>query len=187
MNKKILIVLAVIVIIGVIAYSSPKQDVTENEPSVETQVKENSFNGENAAFTMDGKTITLINGTSETAVENSSAKVTTQYFGKETTGDLNGDGLEDRAFFVTQNMGGSGTFYYVVVALKNETGYKTTNAFLVGDRITPQSIEIRSDAKELHVNYADRKEGESMTVQPSQDKVLLLKVTSNGTLEGLMR
>ncbi len=168
---------AALIILGIAGY------FLFNKPQVESSV----FNGKNSTFTVDGKSVTLINGVSGTAIENSSAKITTQYFGNEATGDLNDDGLEDEAFLITQNSGGSGTFFYVVVALKTNSGYKTTNAFFIGDRIAPQSTEIHSDSMELHVNYADRKPGEPMTARASEGKVLLLKVTPNGVLEGLMK
>lgn len=107
------------------------------------------------------------------------------YFGNEAVGDLNGDGLEDKAFLIVQNSEGSGTFYYAVASIKTESGYKNTNAFLVGDRIAPQSTNII--AREIHVNYAERRQGEPMTTPPSQGAVLLLKVTPEGVLEGLMK
>jgi hypothetical protein len=86
---------------------------------------------------------------------------------------------------VTRETGGTGIYYYVVAAIKTANGYKTTNAFLIGDRIAPQGTEIK--ATELHVLYADRKRGEPMSVQPSEGKILLLKVTDQGVLEGLMK
>ncbi len=147
---------------------------------------ETSFDGKNTEFTIDGEAVELKNGKAETSIVPGSAsmKVTT-YFGNEAKGDLNNDGTDDVAFLVTQTSGGSGIFYYVVVALKTSNGYTTTNAFFVGDRIAPQSTEINSG--ELHVNFAERKAGEPMTTQPSQGVVLLLKVTPQGVLEGLMK
>ena len=47
-------------------------------------------------------------------------------------------------------------------------------------------MKIRADARELHVNFLERTRGEPMTAPPSEPKVLLLKVTPNGILEGLM-
>lgn len=109
--------------------------------------------------------------------------VTTRYFGNEATGDLNGDGLPDTAFLITQDTGGSGLFYYVVVALQTPSGYTTTNAYLIGDRIAPQSTDISTSTQELEVNYADRMPGEPMTAQPSVGTTLYLKVSPAGVLE----
>jgi hypothetical protein len=87
------------------------------------------------------------------------------YFGNEATGDLNGDGISDTAFIFTQSSSGTGTFYYVVVGLKTDKGYKGTNEVFLGDRIAPQTTEIK-DGK-LIVNYADRKPTDPMTTKPS--------------------
>ncbi len=146
------------------------------------------FDGKNSTFTIDGHEVTLVNGVSAVpAAPGSASMVTTRYFGNEATGDLSGDGLADTAFLVTQDGGGSGLFYYAVVALKTPTGYKTTNAFLVGDRIAPQTTQINTNAQELYVNFAERKPGEPMSAQPSVGATLYLKATPQGVLEGLMK
>jgi hypothetical protein len=134
----------------------------------------------NSTYTIDGQPVTLVNGVSHApAAPGSASQVTTTYFGNEATGDLNGDGVPDIAFLLTQNSGGSGTFYYAAVALKTPQGYQGTNAVLLGDRIAPQTTEIRNG--ELIVNYADRNPGEPMTTQPSLgvSKYLLVE---NGSL-----
>jgi hypothetical protein len=62
-----------------------------------------------------GKAVTLTNGIAEVGVAPGSApRVTTPYFGNEAIGDLNGDGLPDTGFVLTQSSGGSGTFCYAV-------------------------------------------------------------------------
>jgi hypothetical protein len=121
----------------------------------------------NATYTMDGSAFTLVNGVAELPTPPGAAStITIKYFGNDATGDLNGDGITDRAFLLTQQGGGSGTFYYVVASLQNSAGgYVGTNAVLLGDRIAPQSTAIK-DA-EVIVNYADRKVGEPMTTKPS--------------------
>lgn len=147
-----------------------------------------SFDGKNTSFMIGGKEVTLVNGTSETeAAPGSASRITTTYFGNEVTGDLTGDGMPDTAFMVTQSTGGSGLFYYVVVAVKTDNGYKATNAFFIGDRIAPQNMYIPGGTTELQVNFAQRTPGEPMTARPSQGATTLLKVTSNGVLEGLMK
>ena len=185
MIKRQSIGLIILGIIGIGGCRSKEKNAEHTERSSQPPVEATTF-GRNASFTIDGKLVTLVNGVSSAPMENSSASTTTRYVGGEAEGDINGDGLADLAFWVTQESGGSGTFYYVVVALKSAGGYTATNAFRVGDRIAPQSMQIRSEARELHVNFADRKRGEPMTTPPSEAKVLLLKVTSDGVLAGLM-
>jgi hypothetical protein len=171
-------VIALIVILGYVFVVSYKVKQAGNQ---------SVFDGRNATFTIEGKTIALSNGESREQISNSSAQLITRYFGNETTGDLTGDGKPDVAFLVTQESGGSGIFYYAVVAIQTDDGYKTTNAFFVGDRIAPQSTYIPINSRELQVNYAIRNSGEPMTTAPSRGAVLLLKVTSEGLLEGLMK
>ena len=145
-----------------------------------------AFDPRNASFSLDGRTVTLTNGLSQApTAPGSASSVTTRYLGKAAHGDLTGDGQEDLAYFVTRDGGGSGRFYYVVGAVKGANGYKTTNAFLVGDRVDAQSLRIASN--ELQVTFLGREPGEPMTAPPSRDSVLLLKVTPGGVLEGLMK
>lgn len=87
------------------------------------------------------------------------------YFGNEAKGDLDADGMDDSAFIITKDEGGSGTFYYIGVAFKTSTGHLRTNPIFLGDRISPQTTEIRNGI--IVVNYADREEGEPMTARPS--------------------
>jgi len=135
----------------------------------------------NATYIIEGQSVTLVNGSATTAITSSSSETVTQYFGNEATGDLNGDGTPDVAFLLTQNSGGSGTFYYAVVALKTSSGYQGTNAILLGDRIAPQTTEIKDG--EVIVNYADRAAGEPMTTAPSIGVSKYLKVSGTQLVE----
>jgi hypothetical protein len=125
----------------------------------------------NIAYEIDGQTVILKNGTS------------VQYFGNDAIGDLNGDRRRDVAFLLTQNPGGSGTFYYIAVALKTVDGYQGTNALFLGDRIAPQTTEIRNG--EVIVNYADRKIDEPMTANPSVGISKYFKVINNKIVEAI--
>ncbi len=137
-------------------------------------------NYKDISYDIEGRAITLANGVSEIeAAPGSASKIVTRYFGNEATGDLNNDGAPDVAFLLTQSRGGSGTFYYVVAAVKTKDGYLGTNAILLGDRIAPQTTELRDGS--LVVNYADRKPGEPMTTSPSLGVSKYLKV-ENGKL-----
>jgi hypothetical protein len=129
----------------------------------------------NATYQIDGTAVTLTNGISEVAAAPGSAsKVTTRYFGNDATGDVNADGLPDVAFLLTQDSGGSGIFYYVVVALKTTQGYTGTNAVLLGDRVAPQTTEIKNG--QIIINYAERKPNDPMTVAPSVGVSIVLDV-----------
>jgi hypothetical protein len=117
-------------------------------------------NYKDVAFSISGKPYTL-------------ADTSVKYFGNEVRKDLDGDGEEDVAYLVTHQPGGSGTFYYLVGALKRGKGYVGTQAVLIGDRVAPQSTES-GEGRQVIVNYVDRKPTEPMTAQPSVGKSLYL-------------
>jgi hypothetical protein len=136
----------------------------------------------NATYQVEGQPVTLLNGVSEVeSAPGSATKVITRYFGNEAFGDLNGDGKQDVAFLITQEGGGSGTFFYVVAALATDQDYQGTNAVLLGDRIAPQTTIIENGT--IVVNYADRNPGESFTVQPSVGVSKYLKVVEGKLVE----
>ena len=178
---KTIIVLIVLVLagFGLWEFIYFQKNVSENSANpLETEQKDYK----NISYVIDGKSVDLKNGISEVeAVSGSASKIVTKYFGNVAAGDLNGDGINDTAFLLTQDGGGSGTFYYVVVALKTSDGYIGTNAILLGDRIAPQTTEIRNGY--LIVNYADRAENEPMTTRPSMGKSKYLVVENNSLVE----
>ena len=133
----------------------------------------------NATYTIESDVVALKDGSLAIPAINSSDKITTQYFGNQAVGDVNGDDLPDIAFLLTQQTGGTGTFYYVAVLFTGGASYQRTNAVFIGDRVAPQTTEIR-DGK-IIVNYADRKEGEPMITRPSVGKSMYL-VVKNGQL-----
>lgn len=181
MNKtKIVIICALVAVAGTgVVLFSGRSVKAPNVPA--TNQSQTVLDPMNATYNIDGKSYTLVNGVSEVeAVPGSASKITTRYFGNQASGDLNGDGIYDLGFLITQDGGGSGTFFYVVVAIKTSTGYKTTNAYLLGDRIAPQTTQIVG--QELVVNYAERKPGEPMTAQPSIGVSKYFKVTPDGKL-----
>jgi len=141
-------------------------------------VVNNSATVQNASYLVDNETITLVNGLSQTVIATSSAsQEVTRYFGNEVSGDLNNDGRPDSAFILTQNSGGSGIFYYLAVALATDQGYTGLNAILLGDRIAPQTTEIKNG--QVIVNYADRNPGEPFSVAPSLGVSRYFQVVGN--------
>jgi heat shock protein HslJ len=130
----------------------------------------------NAEYQIDDRRVTLVDGRAETpAAPGSAATIVTSYFGNEARADLNGDARDDVVFLLTQEPGGSGTFYYVVAALAAENGYVGSRALLLGDRIAPQSVEIDPN-RIITVDYADRAAGESFATPPSTPKSIRLKL-----------
>ena len=77
------------------------------------------------------------------------------------------------ALLLVNEPGGSGTFYYAVLAIDDDGAYHATNAIFLGDRIAPENIEYRDG--HFVYNYAVRKAGQPMTAQPSVSKSLWVK------------
>jgi hypothetical protein len=112
-----------------------------------------------ATYEIEGRAVTLTNGVAVTeAAPGSASMVTTQYFGNEATGYLDGDETADVTFRLTQSTGGSRTFFYVVAALNTPEGYVRTNGVLLGDRIAPQTTMV--EGRDIIVTYAERQPGE---------------------------
>lgn len=134
----------------------------------------------NISYMIDGKSFKLENGMAETeASPGSASKITTRYFGNELKMDLDGDGREDVAFLLTQEHGGSGTFFYAVAARNTEQGYIGSDGYFLGDRIAPQSTNISQNPQHKYVvvfNYAERASGEPMITLPSVGKSAYLKL-----------
>lgn len=134
----------------------------------------------NAEYMIDGKSVKLTDGVAETeAAPGSASKIVTRYFGNELRTDLDGDGDEDVAFILTEQSGGSGTFYYAVAALNTQQGFVGSDGYLLGDRIAPQTTELSRNPGQVNVvvfNYADRAPGDPMTARPSVGKSAYLKI-----------
>jgi heat shock protein HslJ len=130
----------------------------------------------NIEYTIGGRPVLLVDGVAEEpAAPGSAARIVTRYFGNEVRGDLNGDGREDVAFLLTQEPGGSGTFFYAAAALDSPQGLVGSHAVLIGDRIAPQTTELRPDGV-IVVNFGDRAPGESFATPPSVGKSIWLKL-----------
>ncbi|MDD5547316.1 MAG: hypothetical protein PHN74_00190 [Candidatus Pacebacteria bacterium] len=174
MKKIILaVIIFLVVAVGLVLYF-----INKNQPSEFKDFK-------NITYIIDGKSVALINGLSETeATPGSSSKTVTRYFGNQVKHDFNDDGREDVAFLLTQETGGSGVFFYVVAALNTPTGYVGSHAFFLGDRIAPQTTAIDEGLTSrgtnrknvIVVNYAVRLPGEPFTTRPSLGKSVWLKL-----------
>lgn len=159
-KQLVVLVLLVTILAGWYVFSSRDQLVPISPEKGATDYK-------NASYVLMERTFTLKDGRAEVSVsENSATKEVVEIFGNEARGDLNDDGLEDIAFILRHLGGGSGVFYYAVAALQAPGGgYRGTNGLLLGDRIAPQTTEIRNGI--LVVNYADRAPTEPFSTPPS--------------------
>ena len=171
--------------------SQPQDTATTAPEVVQTEAPTQSpTNGttqvvdpQNATYLIDGKEVTLVNGVAEQeTAPGSASKNMTRYFGNAVDIDLNSDGLMDSGFLLTQDGGGSGTFFYVAAAIDTAGNTQGTNAIFLGDRIAPQNTVVDpGNPLQFIVNYADRKASEPMSAQPSVGVSRTFKL-ENGTL-----
>ncbi len=143
----------------------------------------------NLTVTIDNQSFTLKDGVAEVpAAPGSSAKNTLRVVGDPVSGDVNGGdvnsgGRPDAALLLANDPGGSGTFYYAVLAVNdggaapavNDGGsLHATNALLLGDRIKPQDVSF-SDGTVVY-RFLERKPGESMAADPSVSKSVAIRL-----------
>ena len=162
--KKLLKIFVLIILIIALGISGVIWYVKNYSPKI---VGELPPGVKDITYYIEGQDFRLINGQAEKSYGNeSSTKNILTIFGEPVYGDLNEDGLEDAAVLLVNEPGGSGVLYYAAIAIQNSDGsYQSSNALLIGDRIAPQTVEIR-DGLAIY-NYAERNPGEPMTTQPS--------------------
>jgi len=135
-----------------------------------------------AAYCIEEDIIMLSGGQAEHPVVSGSAgKAETRVFGKPERGDLDGDGDEDAAVILLHRAGGSGTFFYIAAAIREQAGFVGTNAVLLGDRIALQSLQIRNGV--LMASYADRRATEPMAAAPTVAKTKYLTLQAGHLVE----
>jgi len=134
-----------------------------------------------ATFTIDKNTVTLKDGRNEKeAAPGSASKIVTALTDKRATGDVDGDGRPDTIVVLTQQPGGSGTFYYVAVVLNGASGVTTTPAMPLGDRIAVNGVRL--DTATIVVDLLDRASGQPFTASPSVSVTKKFAVTQ-GSLQ----
>jgi hypothetical protein len=161
---------------------------SENQPQEHVAVPGSDY--KSAEYVIEGQRIKLVDGLAEAQTyPGSASRVVTHYFGNELKTDLNDDGREDIVFLLTQQRGGSGTFFYAVAALNTEAGYLGSDGYLLGDRIAPQTTLVSRNPRHRNVivvNYADRRQGEPMTSQPAVAKSVFLKLNAETVRWGIV-
>lgn len=181
MRKLSILILILIGLGGVLLFVLNTKSIDQPVPQVSNQLP---FDPKNSTFKIDNRTITLVNGVGESSIPKSESKIITRYFGNEIKHDLDDDERVDSLFLVTQDGGGSGTFYYVVAVLNTAGGYVGSDSYFLGDRIAPQSTNIDEGTTSnntsrkgvVAINYAIRNPGEPMSTPPSLGKSVWLKL-----------
>ena len=102
---------------------------------------------------------------------------TLRLIGVPVLGDSDDDGNPDAALLVQHDPGGSGTFYYAVVAINDGGSYRASNALLLGDRIEPRAVEF-ADGRFVYT-YAERKPGDSMSERGTVEKSVTVTVDNS--------
>jgi hypothetical protein len=175
-------------IVAIVVLAGGCSSNSENQPQGQAAVPGTSYR--NAEYVIEGQPIKLADGLAEAETSAGSAsRIVTRYFGHELKTDLNDDGREDVVFLLTQQRGGSGTFFYAVAALNTEAGYRGSDGYLLGDRIVPQTPVVSRNPRHKNVvvvNYGDRRPDEPMTAQPSVDKSVNLKLDAETVRWGIV-
>jgi len=123
----------------------------------------------NAAYFIENETVQLENGLAEReAAPGSASKIKVAVQGEALYSDLNYDTEKDAVLFLTYEGGGSGTFFYLAVALYENGGFKGKNSIWLGDRIGSPEAKVRNGL--ITVTYLDRRIDESMAAAPSLEQ-----------------
>ncbi len=123
----------------------------------------------NATYRIENEDVTLSRGTrSVPAAPGSATQHVTRLSGHPECGRF--EKKAAAAVFIVDDPGGSGTFFYVGVALADGPA---TNAVFLGDRIAPQSIVFRGNG--IVVTYLDRKPNDPMAAKPTLTRRLMLR------------
>lgn len=181
----LLLVSMVALLLAACSPATPETLPTEVSTESPANGSTESADPQNTTYLIEGQEVTLVNGVAETeTAPGSASKTVTRYFGNEVEVDLNSDGQMDSAFLLTQEGGGSGTFFYVAAALQTAQGTQGTNAIFLGDRIAPQSTNVDpNNPAQFIVNYAERKPDEPMSSPPTVGVSKTFKLDGNLLVE----
>lgn len=129
---------------------------------------------DNLAVTIDNQTFTLVDGLAEQpAAPGSAAKNILRVVGEPVSGDVSADGKPHTALLLSNDPGGSGTFYYAVLAVDDGGTWKATNALPLGDRIKPEGIEFTGGR--FVYRFLERTPGQPMADAPTVEKLVPIR------------
>lgn len=129
----------------------------------------------NLTVSIDDQSFTLRDGVAERpAAPGSTATTTVRLVGEPVIADVDGDGRSEAALLLSSDPGGSGTFYYAVLAVDDGGSYRATNALALGDRITPQTVEVTDGG--VAYRFLERRPGDPMTAGPTVEKTVTVRL-----------
>lgn len=164
--KKIIFAVVFIGIISIVSFVL--KNSLSNEVILPDTSESNSAHPDpsNASFLFDDTEITLSAGKGERVISPDGAFTEeVALLDKFAYGDINADGKEDAALFLTRYGAGSGTFIYLAAFISGPITYRGSKAVFLGDRVSPISIAI--DKNVITVEYLDRQDDEPMTTEPN--------------------
>lgn len=167
-------------------YCLKYEDGSSDAP-VETTVSAEIVDGiSNATYRIEGEEVTLVAGSSSVeAAPGSATKVETQITEFMAEGDLQqGSGATlDGGVVLTQDPGGSGTFYYVGATIQqpDDTYLAALDTHFLGDRITIKEIAI--DGRMVIVTYLDRSDDQAMSDAPTVEVTKKFATKGVGTTD----
>jgi len=129
----------------------------------------------NATYNIDGTSIVLNDGISNSNIPGSSASRKTIVLEGPAFADVNGDGAKDAIVILRDETGGSGIFYYVSSVIASGASQKATNSIILGDRIRIKAISI--DNGIASITILDREPTDAMAAVPSVPKTLKFKLS----------
>ena len=117
---------------------NPTAPNTPIAPLNDDQIKNLTYQG------IYNESVKLTNGQyeGEPIMEDGSSRPTVSLMPLSAYGDLNGDGVEDAAVLLSENSGGSGTFFYLAAVVNQEGEPVNSATTFLGDRVSPESIAI---------------------------------------------
>ena len=178
MRKALLVSVAVLgVIVGAVAVAGFIRFNFTNGGDVVSDRK-SSPEISDLTITIDTQEFDMSDGVAVIPPSQGSATANTlRLIGVPVLGDSDGDGNPDAALLVQHDPGGSGTFYYAVVAINDGGSYRASNALLLGDRIEPRAVEF-TDGRFVYT-YAERKPGDAMSERGTVEKSVTVTVDNS--------
>lgn len=162
-----------------LAACGSSSEVTTNENKIEQNQAsaQAAQDPANAGYYIDGVLYTLINGELEQPIEESSEVNKFKLLDFKATGDLNKDGLDDIAVVITNDAGGSGTFYYLAIFTSGNPVIE--NTYNIGDRIKVEDLKFADN--KFQVTYLDRDPEADMASEPSIEITTIAEMDEENT------